>query len=123
MTLLVCLDDDDGMMFNNRRQSKDCIVRRRILELVGDSSLWMSEYSLKQFEEPVHVVKDKNLAEYIFAETSEDIEGISFEKVIVFRWNRRYPGDMFWSPSGRQLVSTMEYPGNSHELITEETYE
>ena len=32
MTLIVCVDDNMGMLFNHRRQSKDVVVRERILK-------------------------------------------------------------------------------------------
>ena len=123
MVLFVCLDDDNGMMFNNRRQSKDCIVRQRMLELVGDGKIWMSEYSQMQFEEGIDVCRNKEEAGYIFAENPDDIIGLEFDKIIAYRWNRSYPSDKTLSIEGKTLVSTYEFPGNSHEKITEEIYQ
>ena len=37
MTLIVCLDDKNGMAFNHRRQSQDRLLRRRVLELAGEA--------------------------------------------------------------------------------------
>lgn len=123
MVLIVCLDDDNGMLFNNRRQSKDALVRKRILELVGDNKIWMSEYSQMQFEEGIDVYQNKGEADYVFAENPDDIIGMEFDKIIVYRWNRRYPSDKTLSIEGKTLVSTYEFPGNSHEKITEEIYQ
>ena len=123
MVLFVCLDDDNGMMFNNRRQSKDCIVRKRILELVGEKKFWMSEYSLGQFEEEISLCQNKEDAEYVFAEDPNDIIGLEFDKIIVYRWNRRYPADKTLTIEGKTLNSTYEFAGNSHEKITEEIYQ
>ena len=123
MNLLVCLDDDNGMMFNNRRQSKDYIVRKRILELVGDDSIWMSEYSLEQFEEKVSICQNKEEADYIFVENPDDIIGLEFDKIIIYRWNRKYPGDKFLVIEDKELISSYEFPGNSHDKITEEIYQ
>ena len=50
MILIVCVDDDKGMMFNHRRQSQDRVLRRHILDRVGDAKLWMNGYSAKMFE-------------------------------------------------------------------------
>ena len=123
MVLFVCLDDDNGIMFNNRRQSKDYIVRKRILELVGEKKLWMSEYSLGQFEENVVLCQNKEEAECVFAENPDDIVGLEFDKVIVYRWNRKYPADKTLTIEGKTLISTYEFVGNSHEKITEEIYQ
>ena len=35
MKIIVCVDNQNGMMFNHRRQSQDCVLRKRILELTG----------------------------------------------------------------------------------------
>ena len=123
MVLIVCLDDSNGMMFNNRRQSKDCELRKRMLLLVGNSKLWMSEYSKGQFEERFNYCENINEADYVFVENSKDISSEEFEKIIVYRWNRKYPGDMFFDLGNRQLVSSMEFKGNSHDKITEEIYQ
>lgn len=37
MRLIVCLDDKNGMAFNHRRQSRDCIVIAKIEELTKGS--------------------------------------------------------------------------------------
>ena len=123
MVLFVCLDDDNGMMFNNRRQSKDCLVRKRMLEIVGEDLIWMSEYTKSQFEVEVSFCENISEAHYVFAENPDDIIGIEFDKVIVYRWNRRYPADKTLTIEGKTLVSTYEFVGNSHEKITEEIYQ
>ncbi len=51
MKLIVCLDDKNGMMFNNRRQSRDKILIENMLELCKDKKLYTSEYSSKLFPE------------------------------------------------------------------------
>lgn len=47
MIIIVCADNNNGMMFNNRRQSQDRTLRDHILQLIGTSKLWMNEYSKK----------------------------------------------------------------------------
>ena len=49
MKIIVCVDNQNGMMFNHRRQSQDRVLRKRILELTGGKKLWMNAYSQKQF--------------------------------------------------------------------------
>ena len=41
MIIMVCVDDNNGMMFNKRRQSQDRVLRQRMLELAGEKKLWM----------------------------------------------------------------------------------
>ena len=49
MKIIVCVDNQNGMMFNHRRQSQDRVLRKRIMELTGGKKLWMNAYSQKQF--------------------------------------------------------------------------
>ena len=35
MILIACVDDNLGMLFNNRRQSMDRVLRARLLKLCG----------------------------------------------------------------------------------------
>ena len=51
MILIACVDDNLGMLFNNRRQSMDRILRARLLKLCGTHKLWMNAYSRGQFDE------------------------------------------------------------------------
>ena len=50
MKLILCVDDRFGMMFNNRRQTQDGVLREYLLELAGSSGIWTSVYTAKQFK-------------------------------------------------------------------------
>ena len=50
MIAIICLDDKNGYLFNKRRQSQDRVLRAKLIEMTGDSKLWMNAYSQKQFE-------------------------------------------------------------------------
>lgn len=60
MTGIVCLDQDDGLLFNGRRQSRDRVVTEKILSMTEGKPLWMSAYSRRVFPEdaPVCVAED-----------------------------------------------------------------
>lgn len=132
MKIFVCLDDHNGLMFNRRRQSMDKAVREKMLNLSGGSPLWMNAYSADQFDgPPAQIVVDEQFLEkadaqdFCFVETC----AFSFEDascVYVFRWNRLYPADVTldFHPinANFSLVSTEDFPGNSHEKITLEIY-
>lgn len=133
MILIVCLDDNGGMAFNRRRQSKDSAVRRRILELTRGKRLLMTPYSKKQFEEENGIIADENFLEnaqtedYCFAEVSSlSAFEKDAEKIIAYRWNRVYPADVKLDidlQNGWEMVSSTDFEGSSHEKITEEVYE
>lgn len=133
MHLIVCVDDDLGMLFNNRRQSQDRELRKRILAVTSGKKLWMNHYSQKQFEkeDTANVNYDDNFlseavsGEYCFVET-EDVSHYEpwVETITLYKWNRRYPSDLQFSIdlSKWKLQSTTDFPGSSHEKITEEVY-
>lgn len=134
MRLIVAVDDDNGMMFNYRRQSQDSVVRERILQMSEDAALWINEYTKKQFGDIppyVHVsdtpLEEAHSGEFCFIEDA----GIALyrdriEEVVIFRWNRRYPGDMefdfFPQDHGMELVKSEDFKGSSHEKITMEIW-
>lgn len=134
MIVIVTLDDRDGMMFNHRRQSQDKVLRERILRMTVGKKMWMNHYTEKQFpnaaECPQINVSDNFLSEagpgeYCFVE-NESLAPFArwIEGLIVYRWNRAYPGDQKFDLSLEQwrMVSSVDFPGNSHEKITEEVY-
>ena len=45
MKIFICLDDNNGMMFNGRRQSRDEAVVKDILDFAGEEKVWVSSYS------------------------------------------------------------------------------
>ena len=51
MKLIVCLDDNYGMMFNKRRQSRDRVLIENMIELCKDEKLYTNEYSVSLFPE------------------------------------------------------------------------
>lgn len=134
MIILVCLDDNNGMRFNNRRQSRDQYLYQHIAELVKDCILWMNAGSEQLFNglpldirvDPCFLEKAGE-GEYCFVE-DEDISNFlpNIEKLIVFRWNRVYPSDMKFPTCllDNDLKKTDEsaFPGKSHVEITQEVY-
>ncbi len=133
MIILVCLDDKDGMMFGSRRQSKDGVLRDRILNDCMGKNLYMNEYSYKMFSENTgnFAVSREDFLEvagaddYCFVEDC-DVRpyGEKIERIVVYRWNRLYPSTMkFVFPDGEwRRVSVEEIAGSSHD-ITAEVYE
>lgn len=133
MKAIVCVDDGLGMLFNHRRQSRDSVLRDRILKLTDGKRLWMNHYSAKQFDltvTPQINVDDSFLSEaingdYVFVETERLAPFAQWiEEIILYRWNRKYPADLKLDLDLTEwtLHSTEEFVGHSHEKITEEVY-
>lgn len=131
MKLIVCIDDQNGMAFNHRRQSRDRVLIERIETLTAGSKLRMAPYSHKLFSGENIVASAGYLAEagaddYCFAELDDVMPyEDKIQKAIVFRWNRHYPSDVRFGIdlSNWHLVASEEFPGSSHEKITMEVYE
>lgn len=144
MILIACVDDNMGLSFGGRRLSKDRVLVARIIEKVGASPAWISDYSAK-------LLFDTDLArplnwklskiplraaiegEFCFAEDAPSSEIVyamqnhCIEAVWLYHWNRSYPGDNFFpldlTTSPWRKVSEVEFAGYSHPSITEEIYE
>lgn len=126
MKLIVCLDDKNGMMFNKRRQSRDRVLIENILELCKDEQLYANEYSAKLFpENSVKICEKPEDIEngYFFAENIFPNEE-NYEEIIVYKWNRVYPADVYFSILLEKwsLTETIDFEGSSHEKITREIY-
>ena len=133
MIVLACVDDQGGLMFGSRRQSKDRVLRAHILDACEGRTLWMSTYSAAQFEEDApFICVDDDYAEKVKTGDACFIENGDFPKVlpqtlILYHWNRRYPADRFFPfdplQVGYRLITTEEFVGSSHENITVKRYE
>ena len=102
MQVIVCVDDDMGMFFNHRRQSRDRILIQRILERVKGKRILMNTYSAELFEGNENICIDDDFlknagdGDICFVE-NEALSGYmeKIEKIIVYKWNRRYPADLY----------------------------
>lgn len=132
MNVFITLDDRMGILFNNRRLSRDEEVVERIITLAEDKKLLMNSYSAKLFSElESHVTVSESFmdeayeGDFCFAENVKLLPYIDkIEKLVVFKWNRHYPSDTktdidfsVWN-----LSETEEFTGKSHEKITMEVY-
>lgn len=129
MTIYVCLDDRNGMLFNHRRQSRDIAVLQDL-----EQPVYIDVFSEKLFlssgipyqsapEDLGQLPKEGGF----FLENRKPEMLLSLaDKVVIYRWNRHYPGDFYWNvdlkEQGFTLESQCEFPGKSHETITREVY-
>ena len=134
MILIVCVDDDMGMLFNNRRQSQDSILRKHILALTKGTRLWMNHYSAKQFASDIDpqinvnegFLNEAAISEYCFVENIDvSVYESEVTRVILYKWNRQYPSDLRFNIdlSKWELVKTLDFTGSSHDNITMEVYD
>ncbi len=134
MTVILCIDDRGGMLFNKRRVSRDRAVIKDIEKEAEDGMLYISDFSELLFSESsisvLSVPEPLSAAgkgDYVFVENytlGGKIDKI--DKLIIYKWNRKYPFDFSLDINppdfGFSLISTCDFKGNSHDKITKEIY-
>ena len=110
MIAVVCVDDRGGMLFNRRRQSQD-----RVLRGPETGDLRTAEDCLDR----------AGKGELCFVETTDPAPWLErMEGLVLYRWNRRYPADLYCTLPLEDFVleERREFAGSSHECITREVY-
>ena len=134
MILICCIDNNYGMTFNNRRQSRDREVIKDIASHFTGRMICMEGYSAPLFD-GVPAIKTE-VQENMFSNTIEneiyfaernlpDPGVLRPDTVILYHWNRHYPAQTYFNMdllNGMRLISTSEFVGNSHEKITKEIW-
>lgn len=123
-----------GMLFNNRRQSRDRKVIEDIFHMTD--RVWIHPFSETLFQEELQTrvgnevneimadeefLKKAKAGEYCFVENQElMLYSNDIEQIVLYCWNRNYPSDFKldldlskWEPK-----EVTEFVGNSHEKIT-----
>ena len=125
MILITCIDNRKGIMFNKRRVSKDTLLIERLKGITKENKIYVSEYSkplFDGFDNLVLSIENLTNNDFYFLE-NEDYNG-NIDKIIIYKWNRDYPADKYFdiNLSSYELISTQDFQGSSHDLITEEIY-
>ncbi len=134
MTVIVCVDNSQGMLFNKRRQSKDKLLLEDVKRIIGSKEIIISPFSEKLFELysfPYKAVEspleNRQQDDIVFIENFHLKEYIKdIDTLIIYRWNRDYPADFYLDidikKDGFKIKSRREFKGNSHDKITREDY-
>ena len=130
MNLIVCLDNGGGMAFCSRRQSRDSVLCRNIIGLTNGKTLFVSPYTAGLFENGFtadsNFLKTAGKGDFCFTELDNPAPfADKIENIIVYRWNRDYPADLYFPQSllkSRKLLEKTDFAGSSHEKITREVY-
>ena len=131
MIVYVCVDNNLGMMFNNRRQSRDSAVITNFLQDINDNNAFadpysanlLSGYSQIHFDESFLSIAEAN--DYCFVEKNALYPYIDkIERLVLYCWNRDYPFDqsLDLDLAKWRLTGSSELVGTSH-TITKFVYE
>ena len=132
MILALCIDDKNGISFNRRRQSRDSLLIKDLVENAGDRKIYIGSYSAPLFsgyEERVTVDDDHpshaGEEDICFSEGTDPAAFADrINGLILYRWNRHYPSDKIFTLdlSGYELVTAYDFAGSSHDKISKEVY-
>ena len=139
MVVYIAIDKDNGMLFNNRRQSQDRIMRENMLKQVGDAKLWMAEYSQMLFQTqddndvPSNLIVDNDFLSKAGPDDHCFVENIDIsswmdkiDTLVIYKWNRDYPDDFYFDFSTLdnhwRKFSVNHFKGSSHDKITKEVW-
>ncbi len=137
MNIILCLDNEKGMTFNNRRQSRDSVVIADIINNLNGENLVISSFSEKLFNEYIgsvtvfpddefKVLLQNGVNETYFVENT-DVSSVldKVDKLTVYCWNRLYPADLYCTVDFNcfKQKNASELAGSSHEKITKAVYE
>lgn len=132
MYIVVCLDTMGGILFNNRRQSRDSVIVNDVVNMAGEK-LYMSAYSKKLFKDVDGITVGEEFpftydeGAYCFAECEIPEEVVDkAEGFVIYHWNKLYPQDVSFDISlvknNFKLESSEDLVGTSHDKITKEIW-
>ncbi|MBR2612621.1 MAG: hypothetical protein IKC72_06075 [Clostridia bacterium] len=130
MKVIICVDNEMGIAFNHRRQSRDRILIEDVIKMT-EKALFCAPYSKTLLEEHPHLIvsetplDDAMEENYVFAEMlSLSAYAEKIDTLVLYRWNRTYPSDKTFDLdlSHFTLISSENFVGYSHEKITKEVY-
>ena len=135
LTVFVCVDDDLGMTFCGRRQSRDSAVTDDMIKeaVRASGKLYALPFSEKligadpRVEIKADALKALGRGDYVFVENEALLPYLKkISRLVIYHWNRAYPSDkkLDTPPKehGFRLFLRSEIKGTSHDRITKEVY-
>lgn len=126
---IATVDNNGGVAFNGRRQSRDQFLNKYILEYIGERKLWINEYTSKLFEEKKeNIIVDNDFFNKMGDEDFAFCECISLQEhesditeLLLCEWNRDYPFDVRLDINIKdnfKVRKICDIQGKSHDKIT-----
>lgn len=133
MTVIVCTESRGGMLFLGRRVGRDRRILADIAEMEGRllchpfSEKYLGSAGLAP-EVDAALLDRAGEGDICFIESLPLAPHASrIDRLIRYSFGTRYPYDLALDldpiAAGLRLVSTLEFPGHAHNIITKEIYE
>lgn len=127
MNIIICIEKNKGISFNNRRLSKD---KKIIDDIVKNYDVVGNKYTQAMFEEYGLTIKEKKIKNatkkdlYYFIE-DDSINSIDcINNLIIYDFNRNYPSDvkLIINLENFILIEEFKIEGTSHKEIIKKVY-
>lgn len=130
-TLVVCTDERDGLSLFNKRLSSDKALYPWLAGLLGPGEkIHMEPYSAPLFDAVDSDVVDARedwleAPDGLFLLERGKVDQGVFDRIVLVRWNRRYPSDGKFKVDADLFCRTAqtEIAGHAHDRLTIETWE
>ncbi len=123
MKVIVCVDDNLGILFNNRRVSKDKLIIEDIKKTTNEINIDI--YSISLFEGFKTNITSELTFGYNFIEKDSLLNKEALiSEITIYYFNRKYPSSLKLELDLNlyKIVEQYEFVGNSHEKITKVIY-
>ena len=120
MKMICCIDDNNGILFVNKRVSKDSKIIEDITKYTD--TIYGSKYSKKLFPNiEFKEYKDEKGICYFHEDLKLDLNP---SEIILYKFNRKYPSTTKFNIDleSYKLKAITEFKGTSHDKITKEIY-
>ncbi len=133
IAVALCVDDDNGMTFFGKRQSRDRSLISEFVHSNRNRPIYISPFSAKLFSEyeGINICEDP-LGDCVdggicFIENIDITPYLDIiDMIVLYRWNMSYPADTYFTPDLRKqkyrYLGALDIRGSSHDNITKESY-
>ena len=122
MKIIVIIDEENGILFNNRRVSKDRYIIDDILN--SYKKIYIDEFSSDLIDGIICNINDTKDDNYYLIENIDIKDYKNIDEIIIYNFNRLYPSDFKFEfdLSNYYIRGTSSFEGYSHDKITKTIY-
>ena len=88
MIPIVCIANNNGMLFNMRRCSRDSVLIEKLLEMIGGEEIMIEKVIICRWNRdyPADFFFDLDMADFHLKGTMMEFQGSSHERITIEEW-------------------------------------